>query len=116
MAAIFVYTDPMRNLDLSDYPVEVYRDGKFVEEPYRFTRSLIGILFMQEGLSADLILERDDIARKIKSGVATGTILLEENEYKQILGAVNAFRSYGQNDVELVRRVRNAPQVDVKVA
>jgi hypothetical protein len=110
----------MRKLDVSDYPCEVLRatpenpEGVLITEPYEVKKSIVGVMFSQERLDAHELLERDDLAKKVLS--SNGFILLEEAEYIRIKAAFEAFRGFRRIDVDLVRRVMNAPEIKVREA
>jgi hypothetical protein len=97
-------------IDVTDYPVVAQTPEGEVVAPYQVRASLINLLFSQQNLGAMEILERDDIARKIRDSVAdeSGILSLEDAEFKMLETATKAFKGFGKNDVELVRRVLNA--------
>jgi hypothetical protein len=115
----------MKKIDLSKYSVTVKvkvqeKDGdKIVENivdrevPYDVILSIRNILFNQEQrLSALELLENFKLSEKI---LAAGTsILLEKDDYERLKRSFDAFRGFSENDVQLVNRVLNASDVDVK--
>lgn len=106
----------MRKIAIADYKIKA-RDqetGNSIEAPYNVKESLISILFLPAlQLQAVELLERDRLGSKIMD-VKDGFVLLEEAEYKKVLDAVNLHKGFGKNDVEFVRRVLEAEEVDVK--
>lgn len=104
-----------RKLNLKDYFVESFDEkGEKKEVPYDVKGSLISLLFNRQlNLSAQRLLDMDDLGRKIRD-CKDEEILLEEDDYLKIKQAVDAFNNYGERDIELVRRVSNAPQVEVE--
>lgn len=101
----------MRAINLENYTVSVRQqvESGAIEEKevaYEMRKSLIMVLFGQQGLGALEILDRDDLAREIRDA---GKVLeIEEAPYEKLVTAVKAFTGYTQNDVELVRRVVGA--------
>jgi hypothetical protein len=100
----------MRAINLANYSVTVRQQtANGIEEKeisYEVRKSLITVLFGQQGLGAVEILDRDDLARAIRD---SGDVFqVDEAGYERLVGAVKAFTNYGQNDAELVRRVLKA--------
>ena len=95
----------MKTLDVSDYMVLVDETAKYV--PYAVRPSLIALLFAQRDLDAVALLDRDDLARKIRD-VADDTLVLEDAEFAKLVTAVKTFKGYTKNDVTLVRRILDA--------
>jgi hypothetical protein len=106
----------MRRIDLTDYEIEVMDQGAKKSIPYSVKMSIIGALFMPElKLTARETLERDKLAHKIND-CPEPSILLEEAEYIKILQSVETVRGFNRDDVEFIRRVLEAPQVEVREA
>lgn len=105
----------MRKINLENYHFDgIDEKGKPKKFPYDVRGNLIAVLFQRQlNLNAMELLERDDLARKIRD-CKDREILLEDSEYEKIKQAVNAFKGYGQHDVEFVRRVLECPQVEVE--
>jgi hypothetical protein len=102
----------MKNLDISEYPVSV--EGREVK--YRFRDSIVNLMFNPElRLTGLELLKQDILARKVMDSTGDA-LLLEDAEYARIKQAIEAFRGFGRNDVELVRRVLECPEVKVAVA
>ena len=103
----------MKKIDVRDYLVSVpTEDGTVVEIPYNVKESLVGCLFHPElKLGGRNIIERDAIAKKIES--AEDHVLLEDAEYQKLLHAFETVRGFGKSEVELVRRVFDAKDVNV---
>lgn len=105
----------MRKLDLADYSVEMLSPGGGnVQEPYQVRWSILGVLFSQRNLAAHELLQLDDLGRKVMNHPNGDAILLEEADYQKIRKAFEAFQGFSRMDVELVRRVLNAPEVEVE--
>ena len=105
----------MRKLDLSPHLVMVRKpDGETAEIPYEFRGSLATILFLPElGLSAREVLQRQLLAAKIEN-CQDYSILLEESDYAKLLAALDAAKGFNRNDAEFIRRVIEAPEVQVQ--
>lgn len=105
----------MRKLVISDYKVKARNEtGAVVEAPYNVKESVISILFIPElHLSAVDLLEQNKLANKINDA-KDGFVLLEESEYESVAKATKTFKGFSRNDVELVRRILEAEQVNVK--
>jgi hypothetical protein len=128
----------MRQLDLSNYVFGVDNldeiktkvskslaendDLEFVQLASELTKaviydvkgSLIEILFHQDlDLHANEVMEREDLARKIRN-CPDGKILLEEVEWINLRQAVETVPRLGRQEVEFIRRIQNAPKVEVE--
>lgn len=103
----------MKKIDVQDYFVNVQGgDGTIVEIPYNVKESLVGCLFHPElKLGGREIIERDVIAKKIES--AEEYVLLENAEYQKLLHAFETVKGFGKSEVELVKRVFDAEDVNV---
>ena len=103
----------MRKINLDPYEAEIETTEGPKKAPYDVRMSLSNLLF-NPGLklnSRDL-LDNDRLSQKILR--AESAILLEESEYKRLKSAVEGFNGFTKTDVELVRRVLEAPEVPVK--
>jgi len=104
----------MRKLDLKKYNVEV-RDAKGVTQliPYDFKEGIIQLMFHPNlQLSGKALLDTNIVAEKLIK--ADKEILLEEEEYSKIKSAIDNFKGFSRNEVRLVERIHNCPQVDIK--
>jgi len=88
-------------------------DGTSKEIPYNTKDSIIQLMFHPELRLGGLdLLKQNKVAEKIlKAGI---DVLLEEDEYGQVKRAVESFKGFTQNEVELVKRVLECPEVKVK--
>lgn len=101
----------MRKIDLSTYYVRA--DGTDTDIPYLVRESLVASLFSEEQkLSAVNLLKHNKVGVKILEAL-TDTLLLEEAEYDCLRAGVEAARGFGRYDVEMVRRVLEAPVAEV---
>lgn len=105
----------MRKLDLTDYTVEVVTGEGVGNAPFPFKSNLIEVIFNPKlEIGAYDLLKRNEIAQAI---MACGdSILLEESDYSIIKDAVERMKGYQRYAVELVRRVLEAPVVEIKEA
>lgn len=104
-----------RKINLENYPFQGFDEkGKEKEFPYDVKGSLVTILFNRDlNLDAVELLDRDDLAHKIRD-CKEKEVLLEEAEYQKVKQAVDVFKGFSRNDVEFVRRVLKAPQIEVE--
>jgi hypothetical protein len=99
----------MRKFDVTEYTVTM-DNGQTL--PYRVKDSAVTILFNPDRkLNAVDLLRTNRLAERIMA--ANGSVLLEEAEYGELKSACETLRGYGKEDVEFVRRVLDAPQVNV---
>ena len=106
----------MKKIDVRNYFVSVpVEDGTVVDVPYNVKESLVGCLFHPElKLGGRDIIERDVIAKKIES--AEDYVLLEDAEYQKLNHAFETVHGFGKAEVELVGRVFEAEDIEVKEA
>ena len=87
--------------------------GVYTTMPYDFKDSLVQLMFHPNlGLKGKALLESNLIAEKLMK--ADNEILLEEEEYNKIKDAVDSFEGFTRSEVELVKRVTDCPEVNVK--
>ncbi len=106
----------MRRLNLKEYTEIVRNDetGQDVELAYPVRNSLIDtLLAAQLGLSATEALDRDILARKIRA-CTEDTILIEEADHKKLLAAIETLTGWCRTDIEFLKRIKEAPEVNVK--
>jgi len=104
----------MRKLNLENYTVSI-RDnkGKLNDIPYAFKDAIINLMFHPDlRLSGTELLKTNILTEKIME--ADEEIILEEEEYNKIKNAVDSFKGFTRNEVELVKRVSECPKIDVK--
>ena len=99
----------MRKIDLSDYLVG--------DVPFQVRPSLVAILFNGKGIDGRELIKRDTLATQIEK-MEGDVLLLEDADYVKLVDGLNAtdLQPHGRNAVEFVRRVLDAPKVDVKEA
>jgi len=104
----------MRKLNLENYSIPKRNERGEVDGavPYQVKPSVIELLFSrQQGLNAVQLLERDELATKIH-GYSGDTILLEDAEFVIIEKALDAVTGLGKEDVEFVKRIKQAEKID----
>ena len=104
----------MRKLELKHYKVSIRdNEGKLNDVPYDFKDAIINLMFHPDlRLSGTELLKTNILAEKIME--ADEEIILEEEEYSKVKSAVDSFKGFSKNEVELVKRVSNCPKIDVK--
>lgn len=106
----------MRKLNLKDYMVTGKvkgGDGNVVEvtAPYHFKDSVLNLMFIHDlQLSGAELVKQNVLAMKLET-CKEDEILLEEEEYSRIKRAVDVFKGFNRNDVELVTRINNAEEI-----
>lgn len=104
----------MRKIDLSKYEVVVpSADGQAKTDFYDVKESL-SMCLTHPSLQLDgrELLKRSKIIDKIEA--ADGTLMLEEAEYDKVKQAFETIKGFSKNDMELVRRVLEAEEIEVK--
>lgn len=104
----------MRKLNVTQYIVKVLQpDGTHKEIPYDTKEMIIQLMFHPELKLGGLeLLKQNKIAEKIlKAGI---DVLLEEEEYDKVKQAIDSFKGFTKNEVELVKRVMECPEIKVK--
>lgn len=103
----------MRKLNLKDYMVKrkvMGGDGKLVdiEGPYHVKDSILNLMFIRElQLSGAELVKQNVLAIKLET-CKEDEIMLEDEEYNRIKRAVDIFKGFNRNDVELVTRIMEA--------
>jgi len=104
----------MRKLNLEKYTISIINTkGEIKLVPYDFKNSIIELMFHHNlKLTGKTLLETNIIAEKIMK--ADKEILLEETDYQKIKNAIDRFEGFSKNEIELVKRVTNCPEIKVK--
>jgi hypothetical protein len=104
----------MRKIDISDYEVTLAAtDGQKKIDFYDVKESLSICLFHPTlQLDGRELLKRGKILDKIEQ--ANGTLVLEEAEYEKLKSAFEQIQGFSKNDLEMVDRVLNAEEIEVK--
>lgn len=111
----------MRELNIRNYTVKVrvpdeLNPGLYIdaELPYYFKDSLLILLFNPalQLNGADLV-KQNVLAMRLEQ-CKGDEMLLEDEEYSRIKKAIDAFKGFRRNDVELVTRINEAKVVEVE--
>jgi len=110
----------MRKLDLRDYTVKAMvpdqmNPGRMLntELPYHVKDSILNLLFIPDlQLNGAELVRQNVLAMKIET--CPDEILLEQEEWQRVKKAIDTFKGFGRPDVELVRRVLEAPEVEAE--
>ena len=110
----------MRKLDTSNYTVKIkapdqMNPGKTIEGewPYNVKESILNLLFNPAlQLSGAELVRQNVLAIKLES-CKEDVILLEDEEYNRIKRAVDTFKGFDRNAVELVTRINEAEEVKI---
>lgn len=106
----------MRKLNLENYTVAKRERTPLGEDidtelPYHFKDSILNLMFIRElQLSGAELVKQNVLAIKIET-CKDGEIILEDEEWQRIKKAVDTFKGFNRNDVELVRRITEAEEV-----
>jgi len=111
----------MRKLNLKNYTVIVdvpdqMNQGQLMkaELPYQVKTSLLNLMFIPDlQLNGAELVKQNVLAMKLET-CKEDEILLEDEEYNRIKRAIDTFKGFGRNDVELVTRINEAEVVEVK--
>ena len=111
----------MRKLKLNDYTVKVKVPDKLTpgqeiegEIPYKFKDSVLNLMFTRElQLDGAELVKQNVLAMKLEQ-CKDDDILLEDSEWQRLKRAVDAFKGFNRNDVELVTRINDAEVVEIK--
>jgi len=111
----------MRKLNLKDYTVIVdvpdqMNQGQLMkaEFPYQVKTSILNLMFIPDlQLNGAELVKQNVLAVKLEQ-CKEDEILLEDEEYNRIKRAIDVFRGFGRNDVELVTRINEAEVVEVE--
>ena len=106
----------MFRIDVTDYKTTAKTpDGKPVEVPYGVRDSMATVLLNpQQKLNGTALLRSNMIAEKILK--AGESVLLEDAEYQTLRNSADTTVGFDRQDVELVRRIMDAPRIEVKEA
>lgn len=107
----------MKKINIKNYEVvAIDKEMREVKVTYGVVESLVSILMgYQNKWNGIDILVASELATKIKDTKADH-VLLENSEYEMLKKSINNFEGYTLNDVEMVKRVATAENVEVKEA
>jgi len=111
----------MRKLNMANYMVKIkvpdqMNPGQMIEGeyPYHVKDSILNLLFIQDlQLTGAELVKQNVLAMKLES-CKEDEILLEDEEWARIKKAVDTFRGFDRNAVELVERINEAEVVEVE--
>jgi len=111
----------MHKLNLKDYTVKVdvpdqMNPGELIkaELPYQVKTSILNLMFIPDlQLNGAELVKQNVLAMKLEQ-CKEDEILLEDEEYNRIKRAIDVFKGFGRNDVELVTRINEAEVVEVE--
>ncbi len=111
----------MRKLNLKNYTVKVKvpdqkNPGQVIDAqyPYGVKDSILNLMFIPDlQLNGAELVKQNVLAMKLEQ-CKEDEILLEDAEYSRIKLAVDTFKGFGRNDVELVERINSVVEVDSK--
>ena len=114
----------MRKIDLTPFTIEVVvsdRDSaggtqfRTIVQQYPFISNVVEItLSAKNQVTARQLLERNMVCQKLIESERAGQfeLLLLETEYEPLKTSVENFVGLGKQDLEMVKRILNAPQVE----
>ena len=104
----------MRKIELQNYLVKLTRENGEVEsKPYNVKESIIScFLHPALKLTGRELLLRGKLTKQIEE--ANGSILIEEENYRKLKQAFERIEGFTRNDMELVRRVLEAEEIEVE--
>ena len=92
-------------------PDGTFKEVKLPDAMHDMKQSLANILFIPElRLGIRDAIEHDRIARKVEA--AGDEVVLEEAEYAKIKKALDLFTGYDRKDLEFIRRIGDAVEID----
>ena len=111
----------MRKVKLADYTVKLkvpdqMNPGQVIEGeyPYHVKDSILNLLFIQDlQLTGAELVKQNVLAMKLES-CKEDEILLEDEEWGRIKRAIDTFKGFDRNAVELVTRINDAEVVEVE--
>lgn len=105
----------MKKINLSAFTVKMRTpDGTEKDINYGIKESIIDMLYNPAlKLNSINLLKQEILAKKVlESG---DDLLLEEEEYSKLSHALSVIEGLGKNDIEMVHRIVDAPDVAVEV-
>lgn len=104
----------VKKILLDNYEIEIRNEkGEIAKAPYDVKTSLTSVLLSPIlQLDGRELLMRGKIVDRIEA--ADGHILLETADYSKLKKAFETVKGFSKNDIELVRRVLEAENVEVE--
>lgn len=109
----------MRKIELQNYMVNMRNlEGETELKPYNVKDSMISCLLHPAlKLTGRELLLRNKLATRIEKAEiveGNGHILVEEEDYRKLRQAFETIEGFTKSDMELVRRVLDAEEIEVK--
>jgi hypothetical protein len=105
----------MRKINLAVATITLKTPEGKKERPYDIKDSMADVLLHPElKLTGVALLKNNKLADKILSSTED-SVLLEEAEYQILRGACERIQGFSRDDLELVKRILEAPEVEVEV-
>ena len=109
----------MRKIELQSYMVQMRNaEGNLEPKPYNVKESMISCLLHPVlKLTGRELLLRNKLATQIEEAEikeGKGSILVEEADYRKLRQAFETIEGFTKSDMELVRRVLEAEEIEVK--
>ena len=109
----------MRKIELQNYMVNMRNlEGEMEPKPYNVKDSMISCLLHPAlKLTGRELLLRGKLATRIEEAEiveGNGHILVEEEDYRKLRQAFETIEGFTKSDMELVRRVLEAEEIEVK--
>ena len=104
----------MRKIDVTDYFTPFRTDLPEADRFFRVKESLVAVLFNNPEMTPRELIKTNALAEKIER--SDGLVLLEDAEYDKLVAGLNGTspKQLTRDAVECVRRILEAPQVDVQ--
>lgn len=111
----------MRKINVGNYIIQMRNaEGDLEPKPYNVKDSVVNCLLHPSlQLTGRELLLRDKLATRIEETEIVegdGRVLIEEEDYRKLRQAFEKIEGFTKNDMELVRRVLEAEEIDVKEA
>jgi hypothetical protein len=111
----------MRKIDVGNYMVQMRNvNGDLEPKPYNVKDTMVNCLLHPSlQLTGRELLLRDKLSTQIEETEivkGVGHILIEEEDYRKLRQAFEKIEGFTKNDMELVRRILEAEEIDVKEA
>lgn len=109
----------MRKIDVGNYMVRMRNaEGNLEPKPYNVKESMVSCLLHPVlKLTGRELLLRGKLATRIEEAEiieGNGHILVEEEDYRKLRQAFETIEGFVKSDMELVRRVLEAEEIEVK--
>ena len=111
----------MRKIDLTNYDIKTKVPNSDpmglpldAVMPYHVVDSIVNVMFIRElQLQGAELIKQEMLAMKLEN-CKEDSIILEDTEYERIKKAFDTYKGFTRPDVELVRRILEAEEVEVE--